>query len=175
MTAHIAHNSRVHTGFWLVCTLIFFAFVSFNLTLSTLATYLLTQFALRARTDGARPALASVYADARAQLSLGRARGRKRASRPLNAQTSSAAPNLRQDYVGPAEEGIMVSASALGKTESRDGDDTLVIVGVGEVSHSPSPSRDDAQGPVQGSVGATKTTEATFGQKVPGVPVDASA
>ncbi|TBU24300.1 hypothetical protein BD311DRAFT_702416 [Dichomitus squalens] len=157
-------------GFWLACTLIFFAFVSFNLTLSTLATYLFTQFAFRARTDGARLALASVYADARAQLSLGRARGRKPTSRPLHTYASPAANIIQSSAQTETDEGVRVSANAQGKNEGSDRYDTVIIVDVGEDSHSPSPSPQDTQR----SPASTGTTNAAFGEKVPGIPVDGS-
>ena len=55
-----------------MCTLIFFFFVSFNLTLSALATYLLARFILRARQDGARAALSGLAQETRDQFTRGR-------------------------------------------------------------------------------------------------------
>ena len=78
----------VYAGFWLPATLVVFLFISLNLTLATLTTYLFAQLALRARTHGTRVAVSSLYADARAHLAFvgagGRGRGRKAAAKPLH-------------------------------------------------------------------------------------------
>ena len=55
-------------GFWLACLLIFLLFVSFNLTLSAIATYLLAQFALRAHEEGPLVALSGLAQETRDKL-----------------------------------------------------------------------------------------------------------
>ncbi|KAI0767206.1 hypothetical protein C8Q74DRAFT_1278827 [Fomes fomentarius] len=116
-------------GFWLACTLIFFLFLSFNLTVSALATYLVVRFVLRARQDGARIALSALAQDARAQFVV--RRGRR-----------TLIKGLQGEQEGALEEQV--------KTErEREGSDQESLVLVGDPS-------------------------SRYGEKVPGVPVDAS-
>ncbi|KAI1792365.1 hypothetical protein LXA43DRAFT_1006174 [Ganoderma leucocontextum] len=130
-------------GFWLAATLIFFLFVSFNLTLATLTTYLFAQFALRARTYGTRVAVSSLYTDARAQLAFlrGPARGRKPATKPLHPS---------DDEREGLTEATEVDASA--KEKGREG----------EFPSTKEPA-------------AATSAKDSFGEKVPGVPMEGPA
>ncbi|KAI0705530.1 hypothetical protein C8Q76DRAFT_751309 [Earliella scabrosa] len=115
-------------GFWLACTLIFFLFLSFNLTVSSLATYLLIRFVLRARQEGSRAALTALADDARAQF-----RGRGRKPRASGLQGQDDGPGVKREESDPDSVVIVESASTSG------------------------------------------AQRAEFGEKVPGVPVDAPA
>ncbi|KAI0753255.1 hypothetical protein C8Q80DRAFT_1151203 [Daedaleopsis nitida] len=107
-------------GFWLVCMLIFFVFVSFNLTASALATYVLIRFVARARQDGSRAALSALLEDTREKMPFrGRGRGRR---------TRAKAVDVTQD---PNTTGGDAEAHPV-KTERQGSDsDTLVIIGAG--------------------------------------------
>ncbi|PIL29233.1 hypothetical protein GSI_09282 [Ganoderma sinense ZZ0214-1] len=130
-------------GFWLAATLVLFLFVSLNLTLATLTTYLFAQLALRARTHGPRVAVSSLYADARAQLAFvgarARGRGRKAAAKPLH-------PHTFTDEREGAGEATEMDAGA--KEKGREG----------EFPSAKEPLAADS-----------------FGEKVPGVPMEGAA
>ena len=123
-----AHAASHPTGFWLACTLIFFLFLSFNLTVSSLATYLLVRFVVRARQEGSRAALTALADDARAQF-----RGRGRKPRASGLQGQDDGPGVKREGSDP---------------------DSVVIVD---------------------SASTSGAQRAEFGEKVPGVPVDAPA
>ena len=137
----------VYAGFWLAATLVVFLFISLNLTLATLTTYLFAQLALRARTHGTRVAVSSLYADARAHLAFvgagGRGRGRKAAAKPLHSHP-------------------------LTDERERSGEATEVDAGAKEKGR-------EGEFPSAKEPASATANKDSFGEKVPGVPMEGAA
>ncbi|KAH9937794.1 uncharacterized protein BXZ73DRAFT_100009 [Epithele typhae] len=102
-------------GFWLACLLGFFLFVSFNLTLTVITTYLFVRFVMRARDEGPRAALSNLAQETRAQFTRGRKPGPSRRQTLDSSSTSDASLIGGQgDVLGEKVAGGYVDASVNG-------------------------------------------------------------